>query len=476
MQIILYKFSKKINSTAQPTSSTESLTLECLVKTPSSIISPAVQLSKGTEPIDYNYAYIADWGRYYFINDIEYSMGYWTLYLSVDVLASFKTGITSSSQYVLRSASSHDDSIMDNFYPAKGGAVCLSSTFNGSITRPDDSIAHSTSGYFSNSFSSGFFVIGIISNNATGISYYELTYNVFKTFIANLMAVDPTDMSEVSSGIRKAIYDPLQYIVSCKWFPITVKYGVVTQVTDIDVGGYAVHVGTATLLNDHRNIHLRTSASIPKHPDVSTFAYRQLSPYSEYKLIFEPFGTLALDTTKLYDASTLYLDWYFDVATGEAELIVSSNLNTNIANAISNIAVDVPVIQMTVDYIGGYGGFIGSALGTVGQALIGDAVGAISTALSGIGNTISAMTPNVTKSGVTGSFLSYSVGYPVLYLYYMTQVNPDNDRYGRPLCQTVQLSTLSGFCMCSNASISLPCTESERGTIESYLNSGVFIE
>lgn len=58
-----------------------------------SIISPVV-LMELENPSSYNYAYIPEFGRYYFINDIvSVRKGLWRISMQVDVLESFKNYI-----------------------------------------------------------------------------------------------------------------------------------------------------------------------------------------------------------------------------------------------------------------------------------------------------------------------------------------------------------------------------------------------
>lgn len=58
-----------------------------------SIISPIINI-KNIEPLRYNYAYIPQFKRYYYINNIEsVRNGIWRLYLDVDPLMSFKADI-----------------------------------------------------------------------------------------------------------------------------------------------------------------------------------------------------------------------------------------------------------------------------------------------------------------------------------------------------------------------------------------------
>ena len=58
-----------------------------------SIISPVIVIQSET-PIRFNYAYIPDFKRYYYINNVEsVRTGIWRVYMEVDPLMSFKTDI-----------------------------------------------------------------------------------------------------------------------------------------------------------------------------------------------------------------------------------------------------------------------------------------------------------------------------------------------------------------------------------------------
>ena len=58
-----------------------------------SIISPTIVI-QSAEPIRFNYAYIPDFKRYYYINNVEsVRTGVWRVYMEVDPLMSFKTDI-----------------------------------------------------------------------------------------------------------------------------------------------------------------------------------------------------------------------------------------------------------------------------------------------------------------------------------------------------------------------------------------------
>lgn len=70
------------------------------LKDETSIINPVVMMEL-SNPTQYNYAYIPEFNRYYFITDItSVRNGLWRISLSVDVLESFKTEILNASAII----------------------------------------------------------------------------------------------------------------------------------------------------------------------------------------------------------------------------------------------------------------------------------------------------------------------------------------------------------------------------------------
>ena len=118
MNITFYSINKKQNSTKRPADS--GVTYDCKLKEECSILTPNIKLDLGlsTAP-SFNYAYISDWGRYYFVKNWTFYNRLWEADLEVDVLGTYKTEIGNSSMYVLRSASNYDTNIIDTYYPAK---------------------------------------------------------------------------------------------------------------------------------------------------------------------------------------------------------------------------------------------------------------------------------------------------------------------------------------------------------------------
>lgn len=63
----------------------------------SSVVNPSIMV-QATNPSSYNYAYIPEFNRYYFITDmVSIRTGIWEISMHVDVLMSFKDGIKNTS-------------------------------------------------------------------------------------------------------------------------------------------------------------------------------------------------------------------------------------------------------------------------------------------------------------------------------------------------------------------------------------------
>lgn len=455
--------------------SSSGVTLSCQVKTPSSIVTPIVQLTKSTEPIEYNYAYIPDWNRYYFINDITYSLGTWILSLSVDVLASFRQDIFDSQQYVLRSASDSDGAIVDRNYPTKSSSS-KGLSYGGNVTI---NAGTPVSGYFDGILFMGCYVVQVYSDNSSGVTAYAMNQAAFNSLLSNLMDFVPNDMGDVSSGIAKQLFDPLQYIVSVQWFPAFPDKDAGTSVSSINFGGYGISVGgTCKSFDPTAWDRMFCDITVPKHADAATYPYMQLSPFSNYELYFEPFGTIPLDTTKLCGVSTIRCNWYLEYQKGLAHLSVTdaSDSTNVIATADAVFGVDIPIAQLTADYMGAGSSLLRGTGNVVGDLFTGDILGAAANAVSTIGQAVTSMIPTVSGKGTPGSFLIFRGESPRIEYQFMDVVGRDPDRYGMPLCRTEYLGDLEGFAVCSDASIESGGTASERSRIEMFLNSGVYIE
>lgn len=527
----MYQFNKKINSTRKPTAAGDSFS--CEMKESSSILFPVVEIRTGNSnsiiPL-YNYAYISEFNRYYWIDDIVYDMGYWTISLHCDALASFRKEILNTKQYVIRAYSEQDNTIADSLYLTKAGTSLDEvdwESYQGIAGDANKVYVNAngvttTKSYFNVSFTSGTFVVGIVGNNTAGVTYYAFGNGDFKNFINSALTFTPSDMNDVSSGIANAVFDPIQYITTVRWFPIAPYYASTT--TSIKVGGYTIPGSyTAGIVSVGSKTTVDFEIDIPKHP--SGYPYMNLSPFTELSLVLQPFGVVPLDTTKLMNSSAINVMIEIDFCYGMATLYVSRRIsgssmpqlvNSGIVYTVSmDYGVNLPISSLVMDWKAGAivsalqfiksvasGNGITNPLKKETTASTNNAAGKGRRGGPGLANYTRRELPERTDSsidvslldkamdltasalgqisttGAVGSFLAYTyVNAPYVEAWFKMTPDRDIQRFGFPLYKVKTLSDLTGITVCLNATFECESAmEEEIGTIQSVLNTGVYIE
>ena len=522
--IRMYNFNKKLNSTKKP--NVVGTSFSCEMKTSSSILFPVVEIRTANNnkmiPL-FNYAYIQEFQRYYWIDDVVYDMGFWTVSMHCDALASFQYDILHSNQYVVRSASESDNDIADTMYLSKlanYNTEYVEISYNGiggdqsKVYAKNPNGSYTSEDYFNQSFTSGYFVIGVVGSNTAGVTYYSMSNNSFKNFIQNAFTLTPSDMNDVSSGVANAIFNPMQYITSAKWFPIEPYYSGTTS--SIKVGGYTIPGSyTAGVLTATDIKTVMMNITLPKHP--SNKKWMNLSPFTELSLVFQPFGVIPLDTTKLINSDKLVVHVAIDFCGGMCTLnlyredtsetipfnpdglLYSVSMDYGVSLPVStlvmdwkagaivstmqflkNISLDNPFKKETTPASGRSAG--GAAPEIVSRNLPertpSSSVSAVDMLDKAMDLTASAL-GQVSSTGAIGSFLAYMSNVPYIMGWFKNIVQEDNARFGRPLNKIRPLYALSGFCVCMNAVVNFASgnpMQEEIATIQSILNSGVFLE
>lgn len=92
MQITFYANNSEYNRINKVLTSAE--TLEGTLRESSNVVNPSITVQAGSGIVTYNYCYIPEFKRYYFIDEItSIRNGLWNVKLKVDVLMSFKDQI-----------------------------------------------------------------------------------------------------------------------------------------------------------------------------------------------------------------------------------------------------------------------------------------------------------------------------------------------------------------------------------------------
>ena len=491
MNITFYSINKKQNSTKRPADS--GVTYDCKLKEECSILTPNIKLDLGlsTAP-SFNYAYISDWGRYYFIKNWTFYNRLWEADLEVDVLGTYKTEIGNSNLYVLRSASSFDGKILDKAYPLIYSQTTHTILCDDNISLVGTGIGSSSTTaediWGNKSYHNGYVIVGTFSGvNDESVSYYYMNTSSFGNMATSLFNTIPSDFGDIADGVVKAIYNPIQYIVSCKWIPNIIPGVLPTSRSTIPCGYVDIAVGSCSnaLNMTQNNIIYGIYIDIPVHPDTNTKGlYMNASPYTELILSFPPFCVTSLDVNKLAGYSSILCKVVLDIRTGQADLFVQPfNKSANTSGAIiyhTNCLwlVDLPLTQTTVDYIGALTQTVSPITHALGEGLkagsLTSGVASVPSSISGINEALSPTPTTQGNMGVSTNFTSNA--RPRLCGIFFKTTNEDNDHYGKPLCKEVVINTLSGYVQCRDGDISLSATQEERETVSDYLVNGFFYE
>lgn len=405
IEVNFYHNNKKVNSTALPGG--QAGDFACLVEfkdvtnlyTPSMILSTD-RFKNGDQiknPMEYNYCYIPDFERYYFIRSWSWILGRWECNLEIDVMATWKTQIGNVTTFVLRSASYCDPDIVDTKYPTKAedaSSQYMTKTYS-SVNSPWNTNIYSAG------IADGCFVISVVNNDVGAIgavSHYALAPRVMAELMNKLYSspnwMNITD-GNISTDLQKMLINPMQYITSCTWMPCGYDISGGVGISTIPYGWWSVQLSTGVAYKidiAHVSRDLNLTFPTARHPQQDDFKrWLQLSPYTTCALYLPPFGYIPLDTSKCYGATHIDCNIKIDLITGRGVLTVSSHKTVNgqtsyggvIYNAIAQIGVPVSIAQMSVDW-----SRISTASTWVGAAGLSLASGGIQDSLNNLKNGI----------------------------------------------------------------------------------------
>lgn len=486
MQIGFTQFSKRENSTKKPALETFTY-YDGVFKLQSGILSPTLLLTlQGTDsrplnPVNWNYAYIPEFKRYYYVKEWVTNNGQWVVFLAVDVMATYKEFIGTSTQYVLRAASAHDGRVVDTRYPALN-YVTTSKVFESSGM----------------SATNGSYILGVINGTVgrTGsVSYYVMD-SAEIAYIMNWLLTQGN--YQFTDDLAFAILNPISYIVSCVHVPFTVP---AANVDAIKVGFWTVEGATGRALINPSIGLPAISLSIADHPQSDRGVFLNKNPFTRANLSCKPFGLIPIDLFKVSD-NTIVCNIECDVTNGLGSLSVysggnllgiyyaqigvslamaqgASNALVGTANTLlvqSNdpqIAQFEKAVEDTQTKFPDFNAPSSAGLSNVGNA--GAAAITSAATITGVGNAIKSLMPQLQVTGSQGFFGNIDE-LMTLYIEYIHIVDEDNDDIGRPLMQKRVINTLSGYILVNSADIAIDGYAGELAAVKSYMNGGFFYE
>ena len=242
IDVKLATFTKRTNSTA--VFSGTWTTFSCALKEGCSVLNPVIELRTTTNCNGFNYMYIADFGRYYFITDIVHDEGSVIISGRVDVLATYKSQIGNASEYVLRSASEYDGDVIDNLYPLKAQSTFV---WGGNSGSTEGGIYH-TGTFDTDNIT---YIIGVVNNTRTdkygAVKYYTVQSGDLadlmqfllgggivlqtETELATIDSVLTQFKTEIENGIVRSLANPSQFIIESYAIPYSVDTGDAETIT-----------------------------------------------------------------------------------------------------------------------------------------------------------------------------------------------------------------------------------------------------
>ena len=115
MTITLYNTGSEKNAVNK--SLTEVMTLTGTLRESSSIVDPVIHISGDSTITGANYAYIPEFGRYYFVTEIEsVRNGLWRVHMHVDVLYTYRAQIKANSAIIQRNEIDYDLKLNDGLF------------------------------------------------------------------------------------------------------------------------------------------------------------------------------------------------------------------------------------------------------------------------------------------------------------------------------------------------------------------------
>lgn len=460
MQVLLSQVTKRYNSTYRPSGGRN---YDVTLKEPCSVLKPRLMIKwNGVDdgPINYNIVKIPKFNnRYYWITNWTYEDRCWVADCAVDVLATYKTEIQTAQKYILRAAFDSNPLVIDDKYPATGDVK---------INR----YLHTGRYNWAKNYNDGTYIVGIVGQNNTfsagGIGFVSMSATQIQT------------MLDAAFGL--GVTDPYQYINSVIWLPFRSISGVISGTTTVNLGTYATGVTASTLSKPV--IHVSWTELVNTSPaGAGTPMWKNIAPFVRYVLCDAPFGTFELDSTLLYDHTTLEYELYCDVTNGDAYLEIyatgsdsgNNRGKTALVTSSAKIGVVIPIAGIYMNAIDTVTGIIGGAA-SVAAAFAYPSPSSIGGAVSGVGNAIKSCIPSAVGGGIIGGGVAGLEPYGFTEVRIYEPVEEDITEQGRPLCKTDVVGIYTGYVLLADGDLPIEGTPEEKRELAALLTGGFFNE
>ena len=478
MKVRFYSFSKRNKSTKIPANTDSYIEKDLELKDATSVLAP-VFLMQTLDPLQYNYAYVPNWDRYYFINDIRNITNMWEVSMTEDILGSFKTEIGSTSAMIMY-ATGGANNIVDSRIPVKSDVIR-----DVEVTQFND-LTFTTTG--------GPIVIGITGKGSFG---------------AYLMK-SPTQITEMVDGVDNVVSSFSDIIdwakqheyggtaSECLKSAITLPFYTLNLASDVSngvaedlvLGNYPCKDSGG---NNIQGYHI-TKPIITRSVDIDipwiSNDWKRVSAYTTVELFVPLIGMLNIPATDIMDDTKLTVDLAINVTSGDMSVEVKGKQTGKIvANGSGNCAIPTAYGSTGIDttkqsqaYATGIGSIVTLAAATMsGGASLGVQLATGGAMAAATGMMIQSLGGTGTGSAGLGGGASSGLDKDI-YLFVTqkdltdTQAN-FNPLMGKPVMAVHTVGTYSGYVQTDGFQFqSNKAYGAEKDTINQMLDLGIYYE
>lgn len=447
MIITLYeKFSKKLNSTKRPETGTD---IECFLKENTSIENPHFIL----KDISFNVNYVKWGNHYYFVDDIiSLKNNLYEIVCNEDVLATYKDDILKLTAFVNFSSSLYNSNILDNRIPTTND-----------LTVKASSIA-------CEGFSDGgVYCVTCVGNGSANLNRYYL-YDVGLNELAKkVVSIDADLVNDIVLQFGNCV-NAISNIMFIPFDTLSVFN------TTVYLGNYNTDVIAWT--TDKKYIIKKVVVDIPWiNSNITRRGFETIELYLPF------YGTINLNAELFKNDDTLSIVYCMDYVTGGLTYMIGDrytySCDCGIPISLGIYQNDVKKTPLALglkfaDYIST--GFL-NATTKLATGEFGNYSFDISNKTSDVGTNFSTVG---NMGGFNGAGL-VSYGNNKIYIRnschgFSDSIGSLKDICGNPLFKKTSLAKLTGYVQCNGASIDSVALENSRQRLNSFLNSGFFIE
>ena len=458
-------FYKRINSTFVPASSGTNAVIK--LKEPTDMRNPVIEAT--TIPVTANY-FKLDAGEYtqndayYFVTKTERVTASLTnFYLALDPLATFKTSIKASWQYVLRANDPANFNAMltdDHNPPTESVTVSKAST---SLTYGSNIPIFDLSTYR--------YVLSVVG--AVSTIDYALNNGIAKTYVMSggQMALLASKLCTTNflDDLVNEFTNPMDSVIKCTAMPVNMSGMPLHGSEPIFFGSHSstviANVLTGRVLISEEPLALPAILS-------GTQDYTTRSPFVTATIYLPFVGVCPLDVDAIGGRS-LNLRTVIDCYTGDITYSIRDSVTGSIIQTFSGCCgTDVPVSSTGFSAAGVATGI----LTTIGGIASKNPVMAASGIMTAVQSTEIHSQTNGGYSKVIGGWQGTDVIVTAYAKAPAHSITDNAAEEGLPIEKRAFLGNYTGYVLCRNGNVDIPGCKQDREEINNFLNNGIFIE